>query len=335
MDSLTQIVLGAAVAEVCLGKKAGNHAMLWGAIAGTIPDLDVLSQFFVDDIRANELHRGFSHSIVFILLMSPLLGYLLQRLYKNKFHTSFGDWTNLSFWCLFTHPMLDAHTTWGTQLFWPFDLRVAYKNINVVDPIYTLPFLVLVAIALFLSRKRVLRRKLVWAGIGISTCYMVYTIGIKLYVDQKIKGELAENNIEYHRYTSQPTFLNSILWYSLAETDSAYFVGYYSLLDKKEHIDFQKYSKDSELRRELGNEKDIQRLMKISQGWFLLFKNEEQISFKDLRFGQMGFEADPEQIVFAYTIKQGPNGLITKQEDPEVKDPGIVIQALFDRIRGN
>ena len=64
MDSLTQIVLGAAVGEAVLGRKIGNKAILWGAIAGTIPDLDVLSKLFVDDVTANEWHRGFSHSIL-------------------------------------------------------------------------------------------------------------------------------------------------------------------------------------------------------------------------------------------------------------------------------
>ena len=64
MDSLTQIVLGAAVGEVVLGRKVGNKAMLWGAIAGTIPDLDVYQSLFFDSLTTNELHRGFSHSIL-------------------------------------------------------------------------------------------------------------------------------------------------------------------------------------------------------------------------------------------------------------------------------
>ena len=65
MDSLTQIVLGASVGEAVLGKKVGNKAALYGAIAGTIPDLDVLAGYFVDEITAIEWHRGFSHSILF------------------------------------------------------------------------------------------------------------------------------------------------------------------------------------------------------------------------------------------------------------------------------
>ena len=79
MDSVTQIVLGAAVGEVVLGRKIGNKAMLWGAIAGTIPDLDVLSRWFFDDLRANELHRGVTHSILFSLVMAPLLGWWVKK----------------------------------------------------------------------------------------------------------------------------------------------------------------------------------------------------------------------------------------------------------------
>ena len=74
MDSLTQIVLGAAVGELVLGRKVGNKAILWGAIAGTIPDLDVLNRSFFDDLRANELHRGITHSILVSAVMAPLVG---------------------------------------------------------------------------------------------------------------------------------------------------------------------------------------------------------------------------------------------------------------------
>lgn len=79
MDSLTQVVLGAAVGEAVLGKKVGNRAMLWGAVAGTIPDLDVFLRLFTDPITATELHRGISHSLLFSLLVAPLLGFLVRK----------------------------------------------------------------------------------------------------------------------------------------------------------------------------------------------------------------------------------------------------------------
>ena len=84
MDSLSQIVLGAAVGNEILGKKLGNKAVLYGAIVGTIPDLDVLAGKFLDPLTAVEIHRGFSHSVVFFLLLSPILGFVLKKLEKTK-----------------------------------------------------------------------------------------------------------------------------------------------------------------------------------------------------------------------------------------------------------
>ena len=79
MDSLTQVVLGAAVGEAVLGKKIGNRAMAWGAVAGTIPDLDVYVRYFTDPMTATEMHRGFSHSILFSVLMAAILGYCVWK----------------------------------------------------------------------------------------------------------------------------------------------------------------------------------------------------------------------------------------------------------------
>ena len=141
MDSLTQIVLGAAVGEAVLGKKVGNKAMLYGAIAGTIPDLDVLSRYVVDTVTATEWHRGFSHSILFSVLFAPFFGWLVWKLDRKR-NATWTDWSWLFFWGLFTHPILDAFTTWGTQLFWPFETRLAFQSIFVIDPLYTLPFLI-------------------------------------------------------------------------------------------------------------------------------------------------------------------------------------------------
>ncbi len=86
MDSLTQIVLGAAVSEVSVGKKIGNRSILWGGIAGTIPDLDVISNLWMDPLDALAFHRGISHSFLFAFLAPPLLGFLVHSIYKSKHH---------------------------------------------------------------------------------------------------------------------------------------------------------------------------------------------------------------------------------------------------------
>ena len=86
MDSLTQIVLGAACGEVCLGKKIGNRAMLWGGIGGTIPDLDIIGNLFLDEAAALAFHRGISHSITFAILGAFLFGWLVHKFYDWKKH---------------------------------------------------------------------------------------------------------------------------------------------------------------------------------------------------------------------------------------------------------
>ena len=156
MDSLTQIVLGAACGEAILGKKIGNKALLFGAIGGTIPDLDVFvgRLLYSNEIQAMAFHRGFMHSILFAVLACFTFGWLTYKLYnsnKRKGTTTQKDWILLFFWSIFTHPILDCFTPYGTQLFAPFsNYRIAFNNISVADPFYTIPFLLCMIILMFL-----------------------------------------------------------------------------------------------------------------------------------------------------------------------------------------
>jgi len=99
MDSLTQIALGAAVGEATLGKKIGNRALLWGAVGGTIPDLDVLSNLFLNDIEALAFHRGITHSLTFAVVLPFLLGFLVHRLYASGLYRRPAfKWVSALFW---------------------------------------------------------------------------------------------------------------------------------------------------------------------------------------------------------------------------------------------
>ena len=90
MDSLSQIVLGAAVGEVVLGRQIGNRAMVWGAVAGTIPDLDVLGKFFLNELDNLGFHRGITHSLLFSVLGAIGFGWITDRLYRSKHHAWFA-----------------------------------------------------------------------------------------------------------------------------------------------------------------------------------------------------------------------------------------------------
>ncbi|MCB0480975.1 MAG: metal-dependent hydrolase [Flavobacteriales bacterium] len=334
MDSLTQIVLGASVAEVALGKKVGNKAILWGAIAGTIPDLDVLAKQFTDIVTANEIHRGFSHSILFCVIAAPILGWIANKIHAKE-AASWREWSNLMFWCLVTHPLLDAHTTWGTQLFWPFELRVSYQNIFVADPLYTVPFLACVAIAMFYKRNNPKRANINKLGIIISTSYMAITLLLKGYTYFKFEDSLKHQQIDYNEISNRPTPLNSVLWTANVDTDSSYFIGYYSIFDKSDQIEFQSFEKNRGAFRNILDEDIVKRLIKMCKGWYLIQKTEEGYTFSDMRFGMMGFGEQTKNFVFQYQLSYDEHGeLIATHTQPKVENAGELFSLLWKRVKG-
>ena len=130
MDSVTQAALGGAIGELMLGKKLGKKAAAIGAVIATIPDLDVIFMPFISDLQRLTIHRGYSHSILFSMVGAFLITYLLSRIKSTKHITKTRLWT-FSWLTLFTHMLLDAFTTYGTQLFLPLsDYRVGFDSIN-------------------------------------------------------------------------------------------------------------------------------------------------------------------------------------------------------------
>tara|TARA_B100000809_G_scaffold266537_1_gene329742 strand:+ start:2129 stop:3136 length:1008 start_codon:yes stop_codon:yes gene_type:complete len=334
MDSLTQIVLGAAVGEAVLGKKVGNNAILWGAIAGTIPDLDVLTKLFFDSVTSNEMHRGFSHSIAFSILFAPIFGWLVFKLYKGK-KASWRGWSMLMFWGLFTHPLLDMHTSWGTQLLWPLEYKFSYNNIFVVDPLYTLPFLGFLIFAMIQKRGTVKRARLNNMGIYVSSAYMALTIVFKGITYFVFKGNLEKQGIEYVSMETKPTPMNSILWTANVETQEDFLIGYYSLLDTDKNIDFRHFPKNHHLLGEFENDPLIARLRKLSHDWYVIEKRDGKLFFNDLRFGLMGISSEEERFVFAYELTVVDGKLHAEETEKNTEEVKPLLAALFRRMVGN
>ena len=336
MDSLTQIVLGASVGEVVLGKKVGNKAILWGAIAGTIPDLDVLLRYFTDEISSTQMHRGFSHSIVFAVLIAPLLGWIAKKIHFKLKEVSFKDWTKLFFWTTVTHPLLDAHTTWGTQFFWPFNYRLAYQNIFVVDPLYTLPFLMFLIIVMTLKKDNPKRSKFNTIGLSLSSTYLLLTLIFKWISFQEFKEGLENQEIEYVEIDTKPSPLNSILWSSLIETDKGYRTAYYSLFDKQEITYSKEFLKNHHLLEPYLEQKVIKQLIDISAGWYRIEEKNGKLLFWDLRFGQMGMDVNNASFLWYYELNIEENGNVSAiKRQPEIKNFKLVFKELFNRIKGN
>lgn len=332
MDSLTQIVLGAAVGEAVLGRKVGNKAMLYGAIAGTIPDLDIISSFFTDTVTALEDHRGFTHSIFFSVLFAPIFALIVTQFEKYK---NFKDWSWLFFWVLITHPILDAQTTWGTQLFWPLDIRLAFKNVFVIDPLYTLPFLVFLILAMRQKKDSKKRQFYNNWGIIMSSSYLILTLILKSFSYQTFTKELAEQNIHYKEIETKPSPLNTFLWTANVETSDAFLIGYSSFLDQHP-IQFSSYPKNHHLLGDLAHHPKVKRMIAISKGWYTINKKNNTLFYNDLRFGLLSTQPNAMNFVFKYKIELDTNGTPFFIEAPKEKRDGKkLLSELWLRIKGN
>lgn len=339
MDSLTQIVLGAACGEAILGKKIGNKALLFGALGGTIPDLDVIigSWLYGNEIDAMLFHRGFMHSILFSVIAAFLLGWLFYKIYNSgkRFNTTTQkDWINLCFWSLFTHPILDCFTPYGTQLFAPFsNYRVALNNIAVVDPLYTLPFLICMIVLMFYKRATFKRRIWLKWGIGISSLYMLFTLCNKLYIDSVFKKSLRDSEINDMRFSTQPAIFNNILWYGIVETETSYFVSDYSLLDTNNRfLNFREIPKQRDLKP--SEFKDINDLAWFSNQYYSVYKlNENEYQYNDLRYPLLDLD-NPNTSVFSLLLYKDKNRLNMKPFKPKFDSLGDVMASLWERIKG-
>lgn len=332
MDSLTQIVLGAAVGEAVLGKKVGNKAMLYGGIAGTIPDLDIISSYFTDTVTAISIHRGFTHSIVFAVLFAFIFGWIVSKyeIYKN-----IKGWFWLFFWVFFTHSILDSFTTWGTQLFWPLDLRLAFKTIFVIDPLYTVPFLVFLILAMFQNRTSKKRRFYNNAGLIISSAYLALTFLLKWIAFNQFESALEEQQINYIQLDTRPSPLNTTLWSANVATEDSYLLANYSFFDTKPII-FKSYPKNHHLLGNLVENKKVKRMISISEGWYIISQDDGNLYFNDLRFGLLSLEPKAENFVFKYKIEVDNLGKLTFTEEPKIgRDGKKLLLDLWIRLKGN
>lgn len=332
MDSLTQIVLGAAVGEAVLGRKVGNKAMLYGAIAGTIPDLDTFASHFTDTVTAIEIHRGFTHSILFAVLAAPLFGMLISLWEKAA---SWKEWSWLMFWGFFTHPLLDSFTTWGTRLFWPLDLRLEFRSIFVIDPLYTLPFLVFLILAMRQKKESPKRARYNKLSLLISSAYLVLGFAIKAYTFTVFKNSLDTQGIFYTAIETKPAPFTNILWTANVDTGEDYLIGSYSLLDSEPLVRFKAFPKNHDYLGSLINDSKVQRLIAISKGWYVITEDQGTLFFNDLRFGKQNPYREGSPFTFSYKLNVVNGQVQVEEVEKRPENAQQILADLWERIKGN
>ncbi len=268
MDSLSQIALGAAVGTAVLGRKVGPRAALWGAVCGTLPDLDVLIPYG-DPVRDFTFHRAESHSLFWLSVASPPLALLISRI-SRKAGASWREWLALVWLALVTHPLLDAFTVYGTQILLPFsDYPVGLGSIFIIDPLYTLPLVAGVLAAMRLRRHAPDRAQR-WnaAGLAASTAYLAWTLIAQAQVAGVVNRSLAATPLADGRVLVTPTPFNSLLWRIVVMDDDGYHEGLRSLLDESDEVELQFHGSQPELLQPLQDDWTVQRLAWFSKGFY-------------------------------------------------------------------
>ncbi len=207
MDSISQLIIGGGFSQASESRASYiKKATLVGFFAGTAPDFDVFFRSATDPMFGYLYHRHFTHSLVFIPI-GALLCALFLWVFAKKY-MSFKDLYKFSFFGYASHAILDACTSYGTMLLWPFSYkRIAWNSISIIDPLFTFPLIIFVALAYFKKNNK-------WAKIGLAYCCVYMMLG--LFQHQRAKEvTIKQAIVRGHspaRVTAKPSLGNIILW---------------------------------------------------------------------------------------------------------------------------
>lgn len=310
MDSVTQAVLGASVQGALLGRFQGRRALLYGAVLGTLPDLDVMIDYG-DAVADMTYHRGFSHSVFVLTALAGLITLVSRRFRPDPRYT-----TQRLFWCvalvLLTHVTLDAFTSYGTQLFWPLTTPpVAISSIFIIDPLYTTPLLLAVLGGLFVGFGSTGRR-LQYGALTLSSLYLLSTLVGKTMAERAFDETLAKAGIDAQHVFSSPTPFNTVLWRVVAIDGDRYHEGLVSWFDDAPPQLQPLPRNASEGQRALQESASHERLRWFSRDVLRYDLIEGQWVVTDLRLGMTGYH--PFRFALARTTETGEPQLIRNVE---------------------
>jgi inner membrane protein len=335
MDSITHIALGACIGEVFLGKKLGKRAMLWGALAQSAPDIDFVASFWMhtaDDLLA---HRGFTHSIVFAILITPLFALLADRWHRphdtslKRFILFFGVE-------IFGHLFLDGFNNYGTGWLEPFThQRFSFNAVYVADPLFSIWIVAGTLMMIFMKNDHRHRVKIVRYSISLSCLYLMFCIINKVNIDRQVRHAFERQNIPAKQYFTTPTALNNFLWYVVAGNDSGFYVGFRSILDRTDSVRFTYFPRNEHLLDSVDDREEVAKLKRFSQGFYTVEKSHDTLVMNDLRFGQIiGWKDPNEKFVFHYFLdKKGSNELVVQRGRLAKMDRDAVV-AMLRRMKG-
>ncbi len=330
MDSLSQIVLGGALAAAIAPADHRRAALLAGAALGTLPDLDgiPLALLFDDPIMRMTWHRSISHSLFVLPVVATVLWWLYKRR-GGRVAASPVRWFFAMQAALITHPVLDAFTVYGTQLWWPLTPPpTMWSSVFIVDPLYTLWLLIACAIA-WRARERPVAQRALVAGLVLSTAYLGWSLVAKAHVDRVADEALAAIGLRDAPRFSVPMPFNTLLWRVVAMTPEGYVEGERSLVADRGAMRFRSYTSDVVALRAVADYDAVARLRWFNHGFMKAQERDGTLIVSDLR---MGFEPD---YIFNFVVaeRNGPGWRdIPPRQQQWPWDAAGRLRAMWDRI---
>jgi inner membrane protein len=289
VDSITQATLGAAVGEWMLGKRLGNRAIAWGALFGTLPDLDILIAPLLDTAGNLWWHRGPSHSLLVMILASWALAPVLEKRWrKEKVSRALAGWFVFAVWS--SHVLIDCFTVYGTSVLWPFsDHRVGFNHLFIIDFFFTMPMLVALVWLAFLRQRKQLpkRRRLNAWGLGLAFGYALVSVGMKHVASEGFAADLDRRGVRYERRMEAPTPFNIVLWRAVVDRGDEFWVGYRTVFEPRSTpVRWTIYPRERETLAEISALREVKTLKWFSDDWWIARPHVKGAWVGDMRFGE-------------------------------------------------
>jgi len=302
MDSVSHMLIGAAIGETLLGKKIGRWGILLGAIAKSVPDFDLFYTGLSDPRAYMCEHRAHTHSLFIEALYAIPIAWLLVKLFKQK--VSFKRMLVFMLACLWGHSLLDWCTNFGTQLLLPFtNENYSLNSLAIIDLLFTIPMLLMILIAVFYRKNEARRNKLARATLIYCCMYLGLTFVNKAQAEYIVQESISKNNIPVTDHMTNPTMLNNVLWYSVASNDSTLFVGEFSLLHRQNSITWHSYPRHQHLMQQCKSKKDVAILKWFGDPYTIAQTNADTLNVYAVKFGRTNMQESELQKTFVFHYK--------------------------------
>lgn len=335
VDSITHIALGACIGEAFFEKGFGKKALLWGALAQSLPDIDFVAGSWMDTSQELLAHRGFTHSILFAALVTPFLALIAGKIHSTV-KVPFRKWMLFFGLEILVHLFLDGFNNYGTGWLEPFSHeRFSFNAVYVADFFFSI-WPVIAFVALLLLNRLHKRRPFWWKfGLILPALYLGYCVVNKTIIDREVRQALVAQGVPHERYFTTPAPLNNLLWFVVAGNDSGYYVGFRSVFDKQKSIDFEFFPRNDSLLAGISDHEEVQHLIRFSQGFYTVEKQGDTLVFNDLRFGQMiGWTNARAPFVFHYYLGHSDANRVVVQRGRFAGWNREVVLDLLRRIKG-